>query len=91
MFRNVGILQSGAGEIPKRIHTRFKTGRKFEIKKINFILRKITEPAYKIGQKDRTIAGRADDLGVVLWVLCCGCCALGVVLSNSALSNRLQL
>ena len=33
-FRNVGIQQSDAGEIPKRMHTsRFKTRRKFEIKK----------------------------------------------------------
>jgi len=32
VFRNVGIQQSDAGEIPKRIHTRFKTRRKFEIK-----------------------------------------------------------
>ena len=32
VFRNVGIQQSDAGEIPKRIHTfRFKTLRKFEI------------------------------------------------------------
>ena len=31
-FRNVGIQQSYAGEIPKRIHNRFKTRRKFEIK-----------------------------------------------------------
>jgi len=36
-FRNVGKPQSNAGEIPKRIHTRFKTRRKFEIKKKNFI------------------------------------------------------
>ena len=34
-FRNVGKPQSDAGEIPKRIHTRFKTRRKFEIKKIS--------------------------------------------------------
>ena len=33
VFRNVSIQQSDAGEIPKRIHTRFKTRRKFEIKK----------------------------------------------------------
>ena len=33
-FRNVGKPQSDAGEIPKRIHTRFKTQRKFEIKSI---------------------------------------------------------
>ena len=33
MFRNVGKQQSDAGEIPKRIHTRIKTRRKFEIKK----------------------------------------------------------
>ena len=26
VFRNVGIQQSDAGEIPKRIHTRFKHG-----------------------------------------------------------------
>jgi len=26
MFRNVGKQQSDAGEIPKRIHTRFKSG-----------------------------------------------------------------
>ena len=32
-FRNVGKPQSDAGEIPKRIHTRFKTRRKFEINK----------------------------------------------------------
>ena len=32
VFRNVGIQQSDAGEIPKRIHTRFQTRRKFEIK-----------------------------------------------------------
>ena len=32
VFRNVGIQQSDAGEIPKRIHTIFKTRRKFEIK-----------------------------------------------------------
>jgi hypothetical protein len=32
VFRNVGIRQSDAGELPKRIHTRFKTRRKFEIK-----------------------------------------------------------
>ena len=31
-FRNVGIQQSDAGETPKRIHNRFKTRRKFEIK-----------------------------------------------------------
>ena len=31
-FRNVGKSQSDAGEIPKRIHTIFKTRRKFEIK-----------------------------------------------------------
>ena len=32
-FRDVGKPQSDAGEIPKRIHTVFKTRRKFEIKK----------------------------------------------------------
>ena len=32
VFRNVGIQQSDVGEIPKRIHTIFKTRRKFEIK-----------------------------------------------------------
>jgi len=32
-FQNVSKPQSDAGEIPKRIHTRFKTRRKFEIKK----------------------------------------------------------
>ena len=34
-FRNVGKPQSDAGETPKRILTRFKTRRKFEIKNIN--------------------------------------------------------
>jgi hypothetical protein len=34
VFRNVGIQQSDAGETPKRIHTRFKTRRKFEIKNV---------------------------------------------------------
>ena len=33
-FRNVGKAQSDAGEIPKRIHTIFKTRRKFEIKQL---------------------------------------------------------
>jgi hypothetical protein len=33
-FRNVGKLQSDAGEIPKRIHTIFKIRRKFEIKNV---------------------------------------------------------
>ena len=33
-FRNVGIQLSDAGETPKRIHNRFKTRRKFEIKNI---------------------------------------------------------
>ena len=32
VFRNVGIQQPDAAEIPKRIHTRFKTRRKLEIK-----------------------------------------------------------
>jgi len=32
VFRNVGIQQSDVGEIPKRIHTIFKTRRKFEFK-----------------------------------------------------------
>ena len=32
MFRNVDIQQSDVEEIPRRIHTRFKTWRKFEIK-----------------------------------------------------------
>ena len=32
VLRNVGIQQSDARETPKRIHTRFKTRRKFEIK-----------------------------------------------------------
>ena len=32
VFRNVGIQQSDAGEIPKRILTRLKKRRKFEIK-----------------------------------------------------------
>ena len=36
VFRNVGIEQSDAGEIPKRIHTRFKTRRKFEIKNLYY-------------------------------------------------------
>ena len=33
-FRNVGRLQTDAGEIPKRTYTIFKTRRKPEIKKI---------------------------------------------------------
>jgi hypothetical protein len=34
MFRNVGIQNSDAGELPRRKHTTFKTGRKFEIKNV---------------------------------------------------------
>ena len=33
---------------------------------INLIRRKRTEPAYQIGQNHQRIAGRADDLGIVL-------------------------
>ena len=36
-FRNVGKPQSDAGEIPKRIHTRFKTRRKFEIRIVKIL------------------------------------------------------
>ena len=38
VFRNVGIYNSDCGEIPKRIHTIFKTRRKFEIKNLSVIL-----------------------------------------------------
>ena len=33
VFRNVGIYNSDAGELPRRKHTTFRTRRKFEIKK----------------------------------------------------------
>jgi len=33
MFRNVDILNSDAGELPRRKHTTYRTRRKFEIKK----------------------------------------------------------
>jgi len=32
VFRNVGIYNSDAGELPKRKHNIFRTRRKFEIK-----------------------------------------------------------
>jgi hypothetical protein len=35
-FRNVGKSQSDAGEIPKRIHTIFKTRRKLKIKNLGY-------------------------------------------------------
>ena len=35
VFRNVGIYNSDAGELPKRKHNIFRTRRKFEIKNIN--------------------------------------------------------
>jgi hypothetical protein len=38
-FRNVGKQQSDAGETPKRIHTRFQTRRKFEIKNNLYMFR----------------------------------------------------
>jgi len=38
VFRNGGIKQSDAREIPKRIHTRLKTRRKFEIKMIIYVI-----------------------------------------------------
>jgi len=31
VFRNVGIQNSDAGQLPRRKHTTFRTGRKFEI------------------------------------------------------------
>ena len=36
VFRNVGIYNSDAGELPKRKRTAFRTRRKFEIKTIRF-------------------------------------------------------
>jgi hypothetical protein len=39
VFRNDGIWNSDAGELPRRKHTTFKTRRKFEIKNIHKILR----------------------------------------------------
>ena len=39
VFRNVGIQQSDAEEKHKRIHTRFKTRRKFEIKEFVDVLK----------------------------------------------------
>ena len=34
VFRNVGIFNSDAGELPRRKHTTYRTRRKFEIKSI---------------------------------------------------------
>jgi len=36
VFRNVGILNSDPGELPRRKHTTYSTRRKFEIKNIIF-------------------------------------------------------
>jgi hypothetical protein len=36
VFRNVGIYNSDAGELPRRKHTTFTTWRKFEIKNVTF-------------------------------------------------------
>ena len=44
LFRNVGKPQSDAGEIPKRIHTIFKTRRKFEIKNTVYFSSKQESP-----------------------------------------------
>ena len=59
VFRNVGIQQSDAGETPKRIHTRFKTRRKFEIKKS-----RISVFAYRHRETKKTLCrgGRSQDL-----------------------------
>ena len=38
VFRNVGIQNSDAGELPRRKHTTFRTGRNFEIKKPSLTL-----------------------------------------------------
>jgi len=37
VFRNVGIYNSGAWVLPRRKHTTFRTGRKFEIKNLKSI------------------------------------------------------
>jgi len=34
VFRNVGILNSDVGELPRRKHTTYRTRRKFEIKNV---------------------------------------------------------
>jgi len=37
VFRNVGIQNSDAGEVPSRKHKTFRTRRKFEIKNIQCV------------------------------------------------------
>jgi hypothetical protein len=44
VFRNVGIQNSDAGELPRRKHATLRTQRKFEIKKINACANYISPP-----------------------------------------------
>jgi len=55
-FRNVGKPQSDAGEIHKRIHKRFKTRRKFEIKWITCLLSHVLF-AFRKGDMERDSVG----------------------------------
>ena len=67
VFRNVSIQQSDAGEIPKRIHTRFKTRRKFEINKKGLTptspVNKPHSPKQQLdGNRTRFLAGKRQIL-----------------------------
>ena len=57
LFRNVGIYNSDAGELPKIKHNLFRTGRKFEIKNFNFTI-KIVLSVFKCREKRLRIVYR---------------------------------
>ena len=64
-FRNVGKPKSDAGEIPKRIHTIFKTRRKFEIKNAVFMTY-----ISLIGLESQQQAGQPEKYVLVLGLSC---------------------
>jgi len=52
VFRNVGIYNSDAGELPKRKHNIFRTRRKFEIKNTNTDPTRILNPCEPVLKQD---------------------------------------
>jgi len=74
VFRNVGIYNSDAGELPKRKHDIFRTRRKFEIKKISMVC-KFSKYKIRLPEDD---ANASKHVGVryknslLIYMLCIG-------------------
>jgi hypothetical protein len=52
VFRNVGIYNSGAGELPRRKHTTYRTRQKFEIKNVYIVFTSTLRIEFGAGIRD---------------------------------------